>query len=70
MEKLAIDAAKNGKYNVAFLAFFSLGRWGVISQSLCLSCLNDKFSKLVNPERPKTCLFKWRALTLTPSHIS
>ena len=27
MEKLAIDASKNGKYNVAFLAYFSLGRY-------------------------------------------
>lgn len=29
MEKLAIDASKNGKYNVAFLAFFSLGRYAL-----------------------------------------
>lgn len=27
MEKLAVDAEKNGKYNVAFLAYHSLGRY-------------------------------------------
>jgi len=37
MEKLAIDAAKNGKYNVAFLAFFSLGRLEECLELLCKS---------------------------------
>merc|ERR1719494_1383279 len=35
MEKLAVDAEKNGKYNVSFLAYFSLGRLEECLELLC-----------------------------------
>merc|ERR1719402_895602 len=37
MEKLAVDAEKNGKYNVSFLAYFSLGRLEECLELLCKS---------------------------------